>query len=113
MGWQMEVTIDFSKITDGESFHREFMTVMGFDKIYGKDKDAWIDYMSRIDNPKAGLSEITVKPGESLDIKLVGAEAAMEKTPELILDFLECTAYVNERFEEWDVDTRLKLIFKR
>ncbi len=105
----MEVTIDFSKIRDRDSFHSIFQTSMGFPNFYGNNMDAWIDCMSYIDEPKAGMSSVTVLPGESLDMVLVGTEAAVHNCPEVFLDFLECTAFVNQRFIEAESGTRLRL----
>lgn len=105
----MEVTIDFSKIKDRDSFHALFQTSMGFPNFYGKNMDAWIDCMSYIDEPRAGMSKVTVLPGESLEIVLVGTEAAIKNCPEVFLSFLECTAFVNQRFIKSESGTRLKL----
>ena len=72
--------------------------------------DAWIDCMSYIDDPNAGMSSVTVKPGESLEIVLLGTEVAIRNWPEVFQGFIEFTAFVNNRFRESKTNTRLKII---
>lgn len=106
----MEVTIDFTKIKDWESFHSEFKEIMGFPAFYGRNMDAWHDCMPYIDEPDAEMSTVTVRTGESLEIVLGGTEAALTTCPDVVYGFLRCTAFVNQRIIESGSDTRLKLI---
>lgn len=106
----MEVTIDFSRIRDRDSFHSEFFDAMGFPELYGRNMDAWIDCMSCIDDPNAGMGAVTVQSGESLDLVLVGTEAGLSACPEVFREFLECVALVNRRFSESGSTTRLQII---
>ncbi len=106
----MEVAIDFKEITDWKSFHHSFKEAMGFPAFYGNNMNAWIDCMSYIDDPEAGMSSITVAPGESLEITAHGIEFAYQKCPDVLQAFLECTAAVNQRFIELKSRTRLKVV---
>ena len=94
----MEVTIDFSKIQNWDTFHKVFSQVMGFPSFYGKNMDAWIDCMSYIDDPGAGMSAVTVGKNESLDINVLGTEDAFKHCLEIFQAFIECTGFVNQRF---------------
>ena len=44
----MEVTVDFSKIMDWDTFHSVFGKKMGFPDFYSKNMNAWIDCMSYV-----------------------------------------------------------------
>ncbi|HET7831530.1 MAG TPA: barstar family protein [Gallionella sp.] len=106
----MEITIDFSRIKDLSSFHSAFKETMGFPEFYGRNMDAWIDCMSCIDDPDAGMSAVTVKSDESLEIVLLSIETAIKSCPDVFQGFLKCVAFVNQRFIGSNSGTRLKLI---
>ena len=106
----MEIEIDFRKIKDWDNFHSVFAEVMGFPDFYGNNNNAWIDCMSYIDDKDAGMSKVTVKPGESLDIIVTGTEKAIESTSEVFLGFIDIVAAVNQRFIESNTNTRLKFV---
>lgn len=106
----MEVTINFNKIANWESFHSVFSEVMGFPDFYGNNNNAWIDCMSYIDDKESGMSKVTVSPGESLEMLIVGTEQVTEKVPEVFIGFMEIVAAVNQRFIESRTQTRLKVI---
>jgi hypothetical protein len=106
----MEVLIDFNKIKAWSTFHDVFAMTMGFPDFYGKNNSAWIDCMSYIDDKDAGMSEIIVEPGESLNMVVSGIEESIQETPEILLGFIEIVADVNQRFIESGSETRLKVI---
>ena len=93
----MPITVDFSKIKDWDTFHAVFSEKMGFPDFYGKNMNAWIDCMSYIDDPDSGMSSVTVKSGESLDIVVLGTEAAIKSCPEIFQGLIECVAFVNQQ----------------
>jgi|SaaInlStandDraft_3_1057020.scaffolds.fasta_scaffold37077_2 hypothetical protein len=110
----MQVNIDFNKIKDWASFHKVFAEVMGFPEFYGNN-NAWIDCMSYIDDSEAGMSEVTVKQGENLNIHVTGTEVAINNAPEIILGFISIIgiigiiAVVNKRFIETNSITRINI----
>ncbi len=106
----MQVIIDFNEIECWKSFHSIFSEVMGFPDFYGENMDAWIDCMSYIDDPKAGMSTIVVQPNESLDMIVLGVSNALENIPDIFQCFFECTEEVNQRFIETASETRLKIL---
>lgn len=106
----MEVTVDFSKIKDWETFHSIFKKVMGFPEFYGKNMNAWIDCMSYIDDADSGMSSVIVRPGESLEIIILGTKDGIENCSEVFQAFIECVAFTNQRFIESNTNTRLKII---
>lgn len=103
----MQIEIDFGQIKDQESFHALFKEVMGFPDFYGMNYDAWIDCMSYIDEPSAGMSRITVAPDESLNIVIKNTETAIKHCPEMLLGFFDVVAFVNRRFSGSGTATRL------
>jgi len=106
----MELTIDFSLIHDWDSFHSMFSDKMGFPDFYGRNMNAWIDCMSFIDDPKAGMSKVTVVPNDNLDIVVVGTENMSIKYPEILQEFFVCTSFVNQRFIESGASTRIRIV---
>jgi len=97
------VTIDLSAVIDWESFHAVFAEVMGFPGFYGRNMNAWIDCMSYVDDRDAGMSEVTVEPGEVLTLQLEGIDGFATRCPEQYEALVECTAFVNwRRIEQGD-----------
>lgn len=106
----MEVTIDFSNINTWEQFHDTFAVVIGFPDFYGNNMNAWIDCMTYIDDTEAGMSKVLIKKNASLEILVQGFEKALKANEEIVKAFLECTAFVNQRFIEDKSKTRIKII---
>lgn len=55
-----KVSLDCNKFHDWPSFHEEFAKAFGFPDFYGKNMNAWIDCMTYLDDPDAGMSTLTV-----------------------------------------------------
>jgi hypothetical protein len=107
-GVRVRVSIDLERIKDWETFHEAFHEAMGFPGFYGRNMDAWIDCMSYIDEPGAGMSQVTVKLGETLELK--GVRQFGEKCPDILCELVLCSGFVNERFIEAGSDTQVSLI---
>ena len=107
----MQISIDFSKIVDWQSFHAQFKEKMGFPDFYGNNMNAWIDCMSSIDAPADGMSSVLVGKSTTSDIVVIHTEKALKTCPEVLQGLIECTAYVNLRFIDSSTATRLKLVF--
>ena len=105
----MEVEIDFKQITDWKSFHGVFAEAMGFPSFYGCNMDAWIDCMSYIDDPGAGMSTVTVAEGEPLDLILRTVDETRGLQAEILVALIECLGSVNQRFIEDGSATRIRL----
>jgi Barstar (barnase inhibitor) len=90
------VKLDGHKIA--ESFHDYFAEEFGFPDFYGGGMDAWIDCMTYLDEPTAGMStKIFVQPDESIVFHINHVKFLKEKHPESYDDLIECTAFVNYR----------------
>jgi hypothetical protein len=95
-----EIQNNTSEIHDWPSFHKIFQVTFGFPDYYGANMDAWIDCMSCLNDPLSGMSKITLEPGESLTIKLLQTKDFMIRCPKLFMSFVECSAFVNQRYPE-------------
>ena len=89
--------IDASSIVDSESFHALFASAFGFPAFYGRNMDAWIDCLSYLDDPAAGMTTLHVLPGQMLPLVVDNAAGFKARCPELFASFLECAAFVNWR----------------
>ncbi len=92
------ITLPSNEISDRKTFHAVCRRVFGFPEYYGHNSDAWIDCMSYLDNPKAGMSSVILKSGELLLITVPDAEDLNQRAPEVVSSLIECTAIVNRRF---------------
>ena len=97
------VLIDGAAIKDEASFHHVFKEAFGFPVFYGCNFSAWVDCMSYLDEPEAGMSSVSVPTGEVLAIAVENAKAFKKSCPDVWLAFLECAAFVNwRRVEQGD-----------
>jgi len=107
------VFIDMSRITDQPSFHEAFQSAMGFPAFYGANMDAWIDCMSAVDEPEAGLSAVTVSAGQLLLLELAEAIEFAGRCPDIYQDLIESTIFVNRRRAESGRWAVLALLLRR
>lgn len=91
------VPVDCSRVTDAAGLHAQFAQAFGFPGFYGRNWDAWIDCMSHLDEPGAGLSAIHVEEGGIVVIQLSQAEALKRRRPDLLAALCESAAFVNWR----------------
>ncbi len=89
--------IDTRRITDWPTFHEVFAETLGFPEFYGRNLNAWIDCMSYLDDPSAGMSSIHVDIGGVLALKLDEVDDFSERCPEQYKAIVECSAFVNWR----------------
>ena len=106
----MEININFGEIIDWETFHTVFSTQMGFPEFYGRNMNAWIDCMSSIDLPEEKMSLVSVKKNESLYLIVAELDKAFKACPQIIQEFLECTAFVNNRFINRNSLTKINVV---
>jgi RNAse (barnase) inhibitor barstar len=90
----LTVTVDCANIVDWSTFHDVFAAAFGFPAFYGKNADAWIDCMSRLDED---FSAVRVDTGEMVTLVLANAEQLKKVAPEILTAVLEMAAFVNFR----------------
>lgn len=105
------VRLDGTAIRDELSLHRECQRALGFPGFYGANWNAWIDCMSCVDDPAAGLSTIHVGANELLEVEVTDTTGLWKRCPEVLQALAECTAAVNERFIRSGSVTRITLTF--
>jgi hypothetical protein len=91
------IRLETSRITDKESFHDEFVRLLGFPDFYGRNMNAWIDCMAYLKEPDADMSSIHLKEDEVLLLEITQTDEFKKRCPELFDDLIECSAFVNER----------------
>jgi hypothetical protein len=96
----MIVKLDTRRIRDWATFHDVFTEVFGFPPSYGRNVNAWADYMADLDAPASGTTAVHVPPGETLVLELEQAGDFRRRCPELFQALIECTAFVNRRRTE-------------
>ena len=104
------VKIDTRRIKDWETFHDVFAELFGFPGFYGRNLDAWIDCMSWLDDPSAGMTAIHPADG-IVTLQLEQVDDFIQRCPEQYAALVECTAFVNWRRIERGLPPVLTLAF--
>lgn len=106
------VRIDAGQIVDWDSFHTAFASAFGFPAFYGRNMNAWIDCLTDLDRPDAGMTAVHVRPGECLSLVIDRAPDFKHRCPELFSVLVECAAFVNWRRIEMGHAPVLALAFR-
>lgn len=88
------VRIDCDRITDDGSLHDTFSDAFGFPGFYGRNMDAWIDCMTRLDED---MSDVRIDQGQVVTLQLDNYRNFKQRCPELLDQIIECGAVVNWR----------------
>lgn len=107
-----KVSLNCSRIWDRDSFHGEFARVFGFPDFYGRNMNAWIDCMTYLDDPEAGMSQVNAAKGQVLTLQLENVKPLREHHPDLYAAIIECSAVVNCRRLEVGEPSVLALSFR-
>jgi len=91
------VTIDARRSTGWEALHDTFAEAFGFPEFYGRNMNAWIDCMTCLDEPEAGMTHIHAQPGGVVALQLDHADELRQESRELYDAIIEGTAFVNWR----------------
>jgi hypothetical protein len=105
------VSIDAGRISDWESFHDAFAQTFGFPGFYGRNMDAWIDCMTYLDDPAAGMTSLHVAPGDVVVLCISKAADFKERCSEIFDALVECSSFVNYRRIETGAPAVLALSF--
>lgn len=89
------VAIPTSRIFDWATFHGVFEELLGFPPYYGGNMNAWIDCMTYVDDPDAGMVKTPIQPGELLALRIDNAAEFQRRRPEQYDALVECAAFVN------------------
>lgn len=105
------VKLDARRITGWDTFHDVFAEAFGFPDFYGRNMDAWIDCMTYLDDPAAGMSSVHAVPGGVVVIELEHVSEFMIRCPDQYTAVVECAAFVNWRRIQTGYDPVLALSF--
>ena len=105
------VRINGDRIKDWDSFHDEFATALGFPDFYGRNMDAWIDCLTYVNEPSAGMTKVHVPEGLVLTLQIDDVDVFAHRCPEQYAALIESTAFVNWRRLEVGQDAVLALSF--
>jgi hypothetical protein len=98
------ITVDCESIIDWDSFHSVFSEAFGFPGFCGRNMNAWIDCLTYIDDPEAGMSAVHAPPGGALVLQLEHTKDFALRCPELYAAIVEGVAFVNwRRLEKGEV----------
>jgi RNAse (barnase) inhibitor barstar len=104
------VRIDARRIHDSDTLHSVFAESLGFPAFYGRNMNAWIDCMSYLDNPDAGMTTVH---GTASDPVVLHIEHINSLANELYTEIVDCAAFVNWRRLENSEPAILCLSFYR
>lgn len=96
------VTIDCEQIIDWNSFHDIFAETFGFPGFYGRNMDAWIDCLTRLDAPDDGMTTIHAPADGCVVLQLENVKSFKVRCREIYDALIECSAFVNWRRIERD-----------
>jgi hypothetical protein len=88
------VQIDARRITDWNTFHDVFAEAFGFPDFYGRNMNAWIDCMSYLDDPGAGMTTVHGIPPDTAVLQIDNIDSL---PPDIYAAIVECSAFVNWR----------------
>lgn len=91
------VKLDTNHITDWEIFHAVFAEAFGFPEFYGRNVNAWIDCMTYLDDPEAGMTTVHAASGSVVTLQLEDVDSFSQRCPEQYEAIVECVAFVNWR----------------
>lgn len=90
--------LNTNQISDWESFHHLCKKEFGFPDFYGMNMNAWIDCLSYLDE-NDGMSRFSLAKEEMLHIEVFDTEDFNFRLPEIFDALVECSAFVNRRYE--------------
>src|SRR5262249_37534786 len=105
------VKIDCSRIDSWNSFHWVFDEALGFPDYYGMNVNAWIEYLTDLDDPDSGMTSIHVEKGQVLVLELLNVSPFQRDHAELYATIIELSALVNYRRIEAGQEPILALSF--
>ncbi|MCU0699586.1 MAG: barstar family protein [Myxococcaceae bacterium] len=103
--------IDAGRIVDWDSFHDVFAEILGFPDFYGRNMNAWIDCMTCLDDPEAGMTNVHAPPGGVMTLLLDDVSGFATRCPAQYEALVECAAFVNWRRLEKGEPSVLTLAF--
>ena len=109
----MTVTVAGPALLDWPSFHAEMARAFGFPSWYGANFDAWLDCMTGLDDPAAGLTMVHAPAGGVVTLIVEDVDALALGAPAIFSALVDGVADVNERRRERGAGPVLTLAYAR
>lgn len=109
----MLVKLDTSRITDWDTFHDVFAETFGFPDFYARNRNAWIDCMTYLDDAEAGVTSVHASPGGVIVLQLEDVADFSLRCQKQYKAIIECAAFVNWRRIETSQSAVLVLSFHK
>lgn len=103
------IKFESSRAQDWNTFHEYCVEVFGFFDGYGRNMDAWVDCMSSLD--EEGMTNFLIDKDEMLQVEFTDTEEFRTRLPEIFEAFVDCSAFVNQRYIESGRGPALSLVF--
>lgn len=107
------VTVQGPALLDWPGFHAEMARAFGFPAWYGQNLDAWIDCLTYLDDPAAGMTTVHAPPGGVVTLILEDVDVLSAGAPAIFAALIDCAAFVNERRRERGAGPVLTLAYNR
>jgi hypothetical protein len=104
------VKIDGRNICDWDTFYDVFVETLGFPRFCGRNMNAWIDCMTYLDDPEAGMTTVH---GSQTDPVVLHIDNISDIPSEIYEALVECSAFVNWRRLEMGHSAILMLSYYR
>jgi environmental stress-induced protein Ves len=107
------VTVEGRALLDWPGFHAEMARAFGFPPSYGANLDAWIDCLTYLDDPAAGMTAVHAPPGGVVTLIVADVDALATGAPAIFEALVDGVAFVNERRRERGAGAVLSLAYDR
>ena len=107
------VRVDGDRIVDWATFFDVFAEAFGFPEFFGRNMDAWIDCLTYLDEPGAGMTKVHAEPGGVVTLVVDNVDRFAARCPDQYAALIECAAFVNWRRIEKNERAVLALAFDK
>jgi|JI10StandDraft_1071094.scaffolds.fasta_scaffold01328_13 hypothetical protein len=107
------VTVQGIEMLDWPGFHAEMARGFGFPPSYGQNLDAWIDGLTFLDEPAAGLTTVHAAAGGVVALIVEDVDVLATGAPAIFAALVDGVAVVNERRRERGAGPVLSLSYAR
>lgn len=109
----MTVTVQAADLLDWPGFHAAMARAFGFPAFYGQNLDAWIDCLTYLDDPGAGMTTVHAPPGGVVTLIIDDVDVLAGGAPAIFAALVDGVAFVNERRRERGAGPVLSLAYDR
>ena len=101
--------VDLTGIQTWSELDERWAAALGFPDWYGRNRDAWLDIMSSLD--EIGMVQHPFEGRGAILIEVQGAEELVRRRPEVFAELVALTVAANERYEHSGSGRGVALVF--